>query len=116
MYKKTIKYTDYNGKERIEDFYFNFSKSELMELEFSTEKGLSETVKDLVETNNVYELMKIFKELILKAYGKKSEDGRRFIKSEELRNEFAQTEAYSQLFIELANDEKEAEAFVNGII
>lgn len=116
MLKKTITYTDYNGTERTEDFWFNLSKAELMEMEMSVSGGLVETINRIVSTRDTPGLIKIFKDLILKAYGVKSLDGRWFHKSEELSAEFSQTEAYSQLFVELATDADKASAFIEGII
>lgn len=116
MLKKTITYTDYNGVERKEDKYFNLSKAELMEMEMSTAGGFAEMIQKIVDAQDTPSIVKIFKELILKAYGEKSPDGKRFIKSEELSTEFAQTEAYSVLFMELATDAEAASAFVNGIV
>ena len=116
MLKKTITYTDYNGAERKEDFYFNLTKAEIMEMEMSISGGLTEMINRIVAAQDAPAIVKIFKELVLKAYGIKSPDGKRFIKSEELATEFAQTEAYSQLFMELATDADAASAFVNGIV
>lgn len=116
MLKKTITYTDYNGNERTEDHYFNLSKAEIMEMEMSTTGGLAEMIQKIVAAQDSPAIVKIFKELILKAYGEKSPDGKRFIKSEEISTEFSQTEAYSQLFMELATDAKAGAAFVNGIV
>jgi hypothetical protein len=116
MLKKTFTYTDYNGVERTEDHYFNLSKAELMEMELSTTGGLAEMINKIVAAQDAPAIVKIFKELVLKAYGQKSADGRRFIKSQELSDEFAQTEAYSQLFMELATDADAAAKFVNGIV
>lgn len=116
MIKKTITYTDYNAIERTEDFYFNLTKAEIMEMEMTTSGGMGEMIQRIVDAQDVPEIVKIFKQLILKAYGKKSPDGKRFIKSAELSDEFAQTEAYSQLFMELATDSDAAAKFVNGIL
>lgn len=116
MLKKTITYTDYNGVERTEDFYFNLSKAEVMEMEMSTTGGLAETIKKIVAAQDSSAIVKIFKDLILKAYGEKSPDGKRFIKSDEISAAFSQTEAYSNLFMELATNADEAARFVNGII
>ena len=116
MLKKTITYTDYNGVERNEDFYFNLTKAEIMEMEMSISGGLTEMINRIVAAQDAPAIVKIFKELVLKAYGVKSPDGKRFIKSDELATEFAQTEAYSQLFMELATDADAASAFVNGIV
>ena len=116
MLKKTITYVDYNGNERKEDFYFNLSKAEIMEMELSTTGGLSEMIQRVVAAQDGPAIIKIFKELVLKAYGIKSPDGKRFIKSEELSTEFAQTEAYTEIFMELATNAEAAAAFVNGIV
>ena len=116
MLKKNIKYTDSNGVERNEDFYFNLSKAEITEMELSTTGGLAEMINKVVAAQDVPSIIKIFKELILKAYGEKSPDGKRFIKNKEITEAFTQTEAYSMLFMKLATDEKEASDFVNGIL
>ena len=120
MLKKTITYTDYNGNERTEDFYFNLNKAEIMEMEMSTSGGMGEMIQRIVAAQDGPSIIKIFKDLILKAYGEKSPDGKRFIKIDENGNrvadEFAQTEAYSNLFMELATDADAASKFINGII
>lgn len=116
MIKKTIKYTDYNGAERTEDFYFNLSKAEIMEMELSTAGGLAEMIQKIVDSNDAPSIIKIFKDLVLKAYGEKSPDGKYFEKSDEIARRFSQTEAYSILFMELATDADAAQKFVNGII
>lgn len=116
MLKKTITYTDYNGETRKEDFYFNMTRAEVTEMELSIDGGLSDMIKRVTEAKDVPTIIKIFKDLVLKAYGVKSPDGKRFIKSKELSEEFSQTEAYSDLFMELATDSASAAAFVNGIM
>ena len=116
MLKKTIKYTDYDGNEREEDFYFNLSKAEITEMELSKEGGMSEYIKKISAAQNAPELIKLFKEIITKSYGEKSLDGKRFIKNKELTEAFIQTEAYSELFIELASNADEAAKFINGIM
>ena len=116
MLKKTITYTNYNGVECTEDFYFNLTKAEIMEMELSTSGGLAEMIQKIVAAQDAPAIIKIFKELVLKAYGEKSPDGKRFIKSEEISKAFSQTEAYSILFMELATDADAASAFVNGIV
>ena len=116
MLKKTITHTDYNGIERTEDHYFNLSKAEIMELELGTAGGFVEMIEKIVAANDAPSIIKVFKDLILKAYGEKSADGKRFVKSEEISRAFSQTEAYSQLFMELATDSDAAAQFVNGIV
>ena len=116
MLKKTITYTNYNGIEVTEDFYFNLTKAEIMEMEMSTSGGMAEMINKIVASQDAPAIIKIFKELILKAYGEKSADGKHFVKSEEISVAFSQTEAYSQLFMELATDADAAAKFVNGIV
>ena len=116
MLKKTITFTDYEGNKRTEDFWFNLSKAEILEMELLTEGGMERLIDKVIAAQDVPGLIKIFKDLILKSYGEKSADGRRFIKSEQLTTEFTQTEAYSELFMELASDADSAAAFINGII
>lgn len=116
MLKKTVTYTDYNGSERTEDYYFNLTKAEIMEMELTTVGGLSAMIEKIVAAKDGPTIIKTFKDLILKAYGEKSADGRRFIKSPEIAEAFSQTEAYSQIFMELATDDEAAAKFVNGII
>lgn len=116
MLKKTITYVDFNGLKRTEDFYFNLSKSELTEMELLNAGGLSSKLKEAVAARNVPEMVQFFKTLILNSYGKKSEDGRRFIKNPELSEEFYQSEAYSTLFMELATVENEMVNFIKGIV
>lgn len=116
MLKKKITYTDYNGTERTEDFYFNLNKAEITEMELGTTGGLAEMIRKIVDAQDAPSLIKIFKDLILKSYGEKSPDGKRFIKSDDISAAFSQTEAYSELFMELATDADAAAEFVNGII
>lgn len=116
MLKKSITYTNFNDEEITEDFFFHLSKAELVELEMSHDGGLSEALKKIVAAEDNKQLIIEFKKIILTAYGKKSEDGKRFIKSQELRDEFESSEAYSALFMELITDADAASSFVNGIV
>ena len=116
MLVKKIKFVDYNGEEREENFYFNLSKAEIMEMQLEVSGGLTAVIERITQEKNVPELIKMFKDLILRSVGIKSDDGRRFIKSEKIREEFSQTEAYSNLFMELAQDADAAADFINGIV
>jgi len=116
MIKKTIKFEDFNGQELTEDFFFHFSKAELVELEVSEKEGFAESLKKIVAAEDGAMIIEQFKKIVLMSYGQKSEDGRRFIKTQALRDEFAQTEAYSQLFMELATSAEAASAFINGVV
>lgn len=120
MLKKTIKYTDFNGVDMEENFYFNISKAELTELQLKTPGGYGAYIEKIVAAKDVPTLARLFKELILMSYGEKSDDGKRFVKvapdGHRLADDFVQTEAYSELYMELVTDDKAAAAFVNGII
>lgn len=116
MLTKTITYTDYNGTVRTEDFLFNLTKAELYEMQMSRDGGMSAVMDKMVRANNMPEMIKVYKQLIMMSYGEKSEDGRRFVKSPALAEAFCQTEAYNQLFMELVADADKMAAFVNGIM
>lgn len=116
MLKKTITYVDYNGVERTEDFYFNLSKAEVAEMELSVQGGFSKMLEEIIASKDNVQIVNLFKQMVLKSYGEKSPDGRRFIKSDEIAQAFAQTEAYSEIFMELALNEDKAAEFVNGIL
>lgn len=116
MLKLTKTYTDYNGTERTEDFYFNLTKAEVTKMEMSTSGGLAEHIQRIVKAQDSAEIIAIFEKLVLDAYGIKSADGRRFEKNAQIREEFSQTPAYSDIFMELATNADKAVEFVNGII
>ena len=116
MLKKTIKYTDYNGEEREEDFHFHMTLAQLTEMELEVQGGLGNYLKKVLADSDNRELIRFFKEFIQKSYGKKSEDGRSFLKSEELVREFEGSEAYSELFLELISDANKMAEFFNGIM
>lgn len=116
MIKKTITYTDYNGVERTEDFYFNLNKAELMKMEMSTTGGMAEMIQRVVAAQDAPAIIAIFEDLIQRSYGVKTPDGRGFIKSRSDLEAFMSTEAYSILFMELATDADKAAEFVNGIV
>jgi len=116
MLKETITYIDFNGVERTEDFYFNFTKAELAEMELMQEGGMQEYLQKIIAAKDQQTLVGVFKELVLAAYGEKSEDGRKFIKNAQIREEFECTEAYSELFMRFATDEQAAIAFFKGVV
>ena len=116
MLKKTITYTDFNGDETSEDFLFHLSKAELIELEASHKDGLAASMQRIVEADDTKAIIAEFKRIVLLAYGKKSMDGKRFIKNQTLREEFESSEAYSTLFMELVTNTEAAIEFMNGII
>lgn len=116
MLKKTIKFSNLDGEEVSEDFYFHISKAELIEMEMSHSGGLSEWLRNVVADEDGKSIISEFKKIILGAYGERSPDGRRFIKNQELRDEFEQTDAYSVLFVELVTNTDAAIEFVNGVM
>lgn len=116
MIKKTIAYTDYNGNQRKEDFWFNLTKAEVARMEMSTEGGMAEMINRIVAAQDVPSLISVFEEMIQKSYGVKTPDGRGFIKRKEDLENFMATEAYSELFMELVTDADTAAKFLNGII
>jgi hypothetical protein len=109
-------YVDFDGNERTEDFYFNLTKAEVMEMEMGTTGGMAQMLQKIVAEQDAKRIVEAFKEIVLKSYGEKSPDGKRFIKSKELSDAFSQTEAFSDLFIGLATDANAAAAFINGIV
>lgn len=120
MITKTIKYTDFNGVEREEKYLFNLTKAELMEMELGTTGGLAETIQNIIEAQDIPKIQDLFKKLLLKSYGVKSDDGKKFMKIDKdgtpLSNEFSQSAAFSELYMELATDAEKATEFVKGII
>lgn len=116
MLKKLINYTDYNGNERSENFYFNLSESELMDMELSTVGGFREMIQLMIDKQDTQKIIEAFKMIIMKAYGEKSADGRRFIKSKELSEAFTQTDAYNKLYMELISDANAAADFMSHIV
>jgi hypothetical protein len=115
MLKRTVNYEDFNGNNVSEDFYFNLTKAELLELELSYDSGFAESLQRIIDAKDNKTLVFEFKKLVLLSYGIKSEDGKRFMKSDKIREEFEQTAAYSALFMELAVDATSASAFITGI-
>lgn len=116
MLKKNITFEDFNGNTVNEDHYFHLSKADLIELEVSHSGGLQAWITRIIETEDAKALIEEFKKLILSSYGKKSEDGRRFIKDAELRDDFKSSPAYEELFMELVTNPDKASEFVNGIV
>ena len=116
MYKKTVTYEDYKGNTRTEDFYFNLNRAELVELELSTKGGLTVMMDRIRAAQDNATLFKIFKDLVSKSYGVLSDDGRKFVKNQEVLDDFMQTEAYSIIFSELATNAEAAAEFFNNVI
>lgn len=116
MLKKTMTYVDYDGLERTEDFYFNLTRAEVAQMELSVNGGLKQFLENIIQLDDRPKIIEEFKKLITMSYGKKSPDGKRFVKNQELVDEFVQTEAFSDLFMELATDANVASEFVKGIL
>lgn len=116
MLKKTLKYTNYDGVEREKDYFFNLKKSELIDLQYKTPKGFISYIEEITKSGDNSELWKAFRDIVLLAYGEKSDDGERFMKSEEISKAFEETEAFSVLIMELIEEDDAASDFINGIM
>lgn len=116
MIKKTIHYTDYDGTERTEDFYFNLSMAELMQMQMSVEGGMRGYIQRIMAANDQTALMKLFKDVLMTTYGKKSDDGRQFIKNDTICAEFEASPAFSEIYMELMSDAQKAADFINGLM
>lgn len=116
MFKITKTYIDFNENERKEDFYFHLTEAEVMKMQLGTTGGLAETIQRLIALQDGPAILEVFEDLVMKAYGVKSADGREFIKNQKLRDSFAQTQAYSDIYVELATDADKAAKFINGIL
>lgn len=116
MLKKTYTYIDFNGTERTEDFYFNLNEAEIMDMQLTTVGGLTELVDSIIKAKEGPAIAKLFKDLVLKSYGKKSADGKRFEKSQAIRDEFEQSPVFPKIYMELALDDAAGANFVNGIL
>lgn len=116
MIKKTLKYIDFNGNERTEDFYFHLTEAELTEWELSIDGGLTGVITRIINSQDQKQMIEIFKSLLMKSYGEKSADGRRFVKNQDVLDSFMQTQAFSDIYMELATNDKAASEFVNGLM
>lgn len=116
MFKKTVTYKDYNGVERTESYHFHFSEAEILDMEMSVEGGFAERVQKIIDANDQAKLMKVIKQFVIDAYGVKSEDGKRFIKNEQVKTEFIESPAYSKIWMELMSSDQVAADFINNVI
>ena len=115
MLKKTITFKDFNGESTKDDFYFNLTQAEVAEMELSAEGGMQEFIKRITKTRDQAKLVALFKELIMKSYGERSIDGKRFYKNDQIRADFAASGAYSELFMELATNTQSAIDFIVNV-
>ena len=116
MHKETITYEDWNGVERTEDFYFNLTEQELVKLDVQENSALRDKIDRITKAKNQKEILDLFEKIVYQAYGVKSDDGRRFMKSKEVKDEFIETPAYSIIYMKLASDADAAAKFVNETI
>ena len=116
MLKKTFQYTDFNGNEQEETFYFNLSKSEVIEYELQERAGMSTTLQRIVEERDNQKILAHFKDLVMKSVGRKSDDGRRFVKNDEIREDFLASPAYDEMFIWLMSEPGAGAEFVNNVL
>ena len=116
MLKKTYTYKDYNDVERTETFYFHFTEAEILDMEMSAEGGFAERVQRIIDAKDQAALMRLIKKFVIDAYGVKSDDGKRFIKNDEVKTAFLESPAFSDIFMDMVTDDELAAEFVNGVI
>ena len=116
MLKKTMTYTDFNGEEKTEDFYFHLTEAEVANMEIDSEGGMSNKLRRIINSKDTTKLKEYFQSIILKAYGEKTDDGKHFIKNDKVSEMFSYTQAYSDLWMELITDADAAAKFVEGIM
>lgn len=116
MIKKTVTYTDYNGEERTESFYFHYTEAEILDMEMSEEGSFADRIQRIIDAKDKTALMKLIKKFVIDAYGVKSEDGKRFMKNDDLKTAFVECPAYSDIFMEMVTNDEVAAEFVNGVI
>ena len=115
MYKKTITYTDFNGTERTEDFYFHMTQAEILKMEYSQEGGMTNVIQNIIETEETTKLLPLFETVVRMSYGKRSIDGRHFEKKPEYTDQILASEAYSNMFVEFMMNADEAAKFINNV-
>lgn len=116
MLTKTITYTDFNDNERTEDFYFHLSEREIMNLHTKYDGGLDGAIEAMVQSNDIHELLAVLQEIILLSYGVKSADGKSFVKSDEVKQQFEYSAAFSELYLDLLSDEQNAVDFIKNLL
>lgn len=116
MFVKTVTYTDFDGNVRTEDFLFNFTKQEIAEMELTTDGGMAKMIERITKAKSQKELIQLFKKLVLDAYGQKSDDGKHFVKNDKIREDFASTQAFSDIYMELVTNADKASEFFNAIV
>lgn len=116
MYKKELTFKDYDGKQRTETLLFHLNEVELVDIEVDKgPKGMLGYLENIQKTENTAEAVRFIKDLLRKSYGIKSDDGRQFIKSDAIWDDFSQTAAYPAMFALLVQSEVELEAFITGL-
>ena len=116
MIKRTVTYEDYNGEKRTETFYFHYTEAEILDMEMSEEGSFAERIQRIIDAKDNTALMKLIKKFVIDAYGVKSDDGKRFMKNDEVKAAFLECPAYSDIFMDMVTDEDIAAEFVNGVI
>lgn len=116
MLKETIKYTDYDGNEQTEDFYFNISRAQFIEMEVNEVGGVVGMLRRVGSARDPKVIMKFMKDFIRKSYGIKSDDGKKFVKNDSISDDFENTEAYSELYCRLCTDAKYAIHFIIKVL
>ena len=117
--KKTIRYTDFDGTSREEDLYFNLSEAELLEMAIHHDRGVEGVAayfKELGESKDPKLIIPAVKNMLLLAYGERSEDGRHFRKSPEITDDFVSSAAYQEMFMQMMSDRDTIMGFFKGAL
>ena len=116
MYKITMESVDFGGTKRTEDYYFNLTQAELVEMQLTTEGGYKEMIEKVLNAKDIKTMSQVFKTILCKAYGVVSPDGRKFVKNQAVLDDFLATQAYSDLYMKLVTDDEAAADFFNKVI
>lgn len=116
MLKKTITFPDLDGISVTEDFWFNLNKGELATLALSRPGGgLEDYLQEIIKSEDNRAILAMFKEILALSVGRRK-GSRQFEKSDDITQDFVQSEAYSELLMELLSNPPYAVEFFNGIL
>lgn len=124
MYKKTLTFVNYDGKEMTQDLYFHLNQTDLIKITAKYAKGfkdpkdvnLNKVSQDILSQGDWPKVVSLLEDVILGSYGERSYDGDLFIKSKEVRDKFEYSVAYAEMFELLLTDNNEMQAFMSKVV
>ena len=116
MIIESLTYKNFKGEEVTRKLYFNISKPEFMDLQLSEEEGLSDLIHRVIDAKDNAEIVRVFKKILLTAYGELSGDGETFMKSAEISHKFECSAAYEHLYMKMLENAEYAANFVNQLV